>query len=264
MTQPNPWRSVSFWRKSIFVLVVLGAWQLSCSLGAEPKILLPSPVDVLSALSKAFSSEQMLEVLSYSLSLITVAMALGFLLALVCSMLAILSPSMRDIYNLILTVMDPIPSIAILPLAILWFGTGLETIVVIIIHSVIWPVSRNFIDGFSAVPKIYVEIGHNFGFKPYRMFKEIYLPAAMPYLISGIKVGWARAWRTLISAEMIFGATGALGGLGWFIFKKRYQLETDGVFATLLIIVIIGLVVEYGILQTLERKTIKKWGMVRS
>ena len=239
MTQPNPWRSVSFWRKSIFVLVVLGAWQLSCSLGAVPKILLPSPVDVLSALSKAFSSEQMLEVLSYSLSLITVAMALGFLLALVCSMLAILSPSMRDIYNLILTVMDPIPSIAILPLAILWFGTGLETIVVIIIHSVIWPVSRNFIDGFSAVPKIY-------------------------YLISGIKVGWARAWRTLISAEMIFGATGALGGLGWFIFKKRYQLETNGVFATLLIIVIIGLVVEYGLLQTLERKTIKKWGMVRS
>ena len=63
---------------------------------------------------------------------------------------------------------------------------------------------------------------------------------------------------------MIFGAAGALGGLGWFIFKNRYQLDTDGVFATLLIIVIIGLVVEYGLLQTLERKTIKKWGMVRS
>lgn len=259
-----PLKSVSFWRKTIFALAVLIAWQLTCTLGALPKILLPSPWDVLTALIHAFTHEQMLEVLGYSLTLISVAMALGFVLALICSMLAIVSANMRDIYNLILTVMDPIPSIAILPLAILWFGTGLETIVIIIIHSVIWPVSRNFIDGFSAVPKIYVEIGHNLGFKPYRMFKEIYLPAALPYLISGIKVGWARAWRTLISAEMIFGATGALGGLGWFIFKKRYQLETDGVFATLLIIVIIGLVVEYGLLQTLETKTIKKWGMVRS
>lgn len=257
-------QSVSIWRKTIFVFIVLVVWQLSCSLGTVPKILLPSPIDVLAALSKAFESEQMLDVINYSLSLISVAMVLGFLVALICSMLAILNASIRDIYNLIITIMDPIPSIAILPLAILWFGTGLETIVVIIMHSVIWPVSRNFIDGFSAVPKIYVETGHNFGFKPYRMLQEIYLPAAMPYIISGIKVGWARAWRTLISAEMIFGATGSLGGLGWFIFKKRYQLETDGVFATLLVIVIIGLVVEYCILQTLERKTIKKWGMVRS
>ena len=149
------WQSVSIWRKTIFVIFVLVLWQLSCTLGAIPKILLPSPIDVLAALIKAFESEQMLDVLSYSLSLISVAMALGFLLALVCSMLAILNASIRDIYNLIITVMDPIPSIAILPLAILWFGTGLETIVVIIMHSVIWPVSRNFIDGFSAVPKIY-------------------------------------------------------------------------------------------------------------
>ena len=90
----------------------------------------------------------------------------------------------------------------------------------------------------------------------------VFLPAALPRIFSGIKVGWARAWRGLISAEMIFGGGGALG-IGYFIQDRRTNTDIAGVFAAIIVIVIIGMVVEYGIFRNIENKTFRKWGMTR-
>jgi NitT/TauT family transport system permease protein len=87
------------------------------------------------------------------------------------------------------------------------------------------------------------------------------IPNAFPYILSGLKIAWARSWRALVSAEMVFGASGVVGGLGWFIYKTRYFMDIEAVFAGLISVIIIGMLVDEFLLKTLENKTVKKWGM---
>ena len=162
---------------------------------------------------------------------------------------------------MLVSMCDLIPGVALLPLAILWMGIGEETIIFIVIHSILWPMSRSIMDGFASVPKLHIEVGRNIGLNRFTMLTGIYIPAAFGNILSGIKVGWARAWRGLISAEMIFGTTSSGTGIGWFIFMKRTNVDIAGVFAALLVIIIIGIIVEYGVFRLIEKHTIKKWGL---
>ena len=90
---------------------------------------------------------------------------------------------------------------------------------------------------------------------------SILMPAAFPAILSGLKIGWAFAWRTLIAAELVFGVSSGKGGLGWFIFENRNLLDTANVFAGLLTVMVVGLFVEGVIFRTIERRTVRRWGM---
>ena len=81
--------------------------------------------------------------------------------------------------------------------------------------------------------------------------------------MTGMKVGWAFAWRTLIGAELVFGASSGGGGLGWYIFESSQNIETEGVFAGLFMVILIGITVENLIFRNIELKTINRWGMQR-
>ena len=122
--------------------------------------------------------------------------------------------------------------------------------------------SRSILDGIKAVPKIYIEAGMNIGLKRASLLFGVYLPASISYIVSGLKVGWARAWRGLISAEMIFGVA-SCPGIGLFINQMRTNMKNAEMYATLIVIVIIGVIVQYGILEPIEKNTVKKWGMTR-
>ena len=82
-------------------------------------------------------------------------------------------------------------------------------------------------------------------------------------MLSGLKIGWAFAWRTLIAAELVFGVSASQGGLGWFIFRNRNELFTDKVFAGLIMVILIGLIVEFGLFRAIEAVTVRRWGMQR-
>jgi NitT/TauT family transport system permease protein len=102
--------------------------------------------------------------------------------------------------------------------------------------------------------------GRNYGLKGVRYVLYILLPSALPAILSGLRIGWAFAWRTLIAAELVFGATSGQGGLGWYIFYNRNELNTDKVFAGLLMVIGVGLLVEMLVFNTLERATVRRWG----
>ena len=85
------------------------------------------------------------------------------------------------------------------------------------------------------------------------------LPASFPHILGGIRTGWARAWQASVAAELVFGAAGGNGGLGWFLYKKRFMMETPGVFAGMLVIVLIGIAVEYIVFTWVEINTVRKW-----
>ena len=92
-------------------------------------------------------------------------------------------------------------------------------------------------------------------------FLKITLPASLPYFLAGSRIAFARSWRALISAEMIFGAAGGKGGIGWFLYNKRVFMDSSGLFAGLLVIVVAGILTEEVFFTILENKTVKKWGM---
>lgn len=245
----------------IFVLFLLCLWQAAYKLDLFPKLMFPSIIDILQGVGEGFAGENLGEMVCYSMSLIGKGMALGIVLAFFFSGLSIVSQTVYSVYNMIVSLCDLLPGVALLPLAILWFGVGEETIIAIVIHSVIWPVSRSLLDGFQAIPRIYIEAGLNLGLSKWQLVTGVYIPASFSSILSGVKIGWARAWRGLISAEMIFGTTSSGAGIGWFIFMKRTNMDIAGVFSALLIILLIGVIVEYVIFQWIEKQTIQKWGI---
>src|SRR5262249_43381737 len=139
---------------------------------------------------------------------------------------------------------NPLPAIALLPLALLWFGLGIPSLVFVIIHSVLWAVALNTHTGFMSVSDTLRMAGQNYGLRGIPYVIKILIPAAFPSILAGLKIGWAFAWRTLIAAELVFGVSSRSGGLGWFIFENRNQLETANVFAGLFTVILIGLLVE--------------------
>src|SRR5882672_4961657 len=127
--------------------------------------------------------------------------------------------------------------------------------------SVLAGLGRSWLTGFQAVPETLRLVGRNYGLRGASYVALILVPAALPAILSGLKIGWAFAWRTLIAAELVFGVSSSQGGLGWFIFRNRNELFTDKVFAGLLTVILIGLVVETVIFRTVEAATIRRWGM---
>ena len=255
-------KTKNFLVKIIFIVAVLVLWQGLYSLKIWPEILFPSLKSIGQAFITAFTEKELGVMVLHSLSLIVKGLIIGIILALLFSSLSVVSETFYTIYNMIVSMCDLIPGIALIPIAILWLGVGDAAIIFMVIHAVVWPMSRSIIDGFNAVPQLYLEVGRNIGLSPVKLVFGVFLPAALPRIFSGIKVGWARAWRGLISAEMIFGGGGALG-IGYYIQDRRTNTDIAGVFATIIVIVVIGIIVEYGLFRTIENKTFKKWGVTR-
>ena len=166
----------------------------------------------------------------------------------------------KSFYNVVATIMNSIPSLALLPLIIMLIGIGNSAIIALVLHSVLWTFTIHILSGIESVPRVYNEFSDNIGLKTSTKLKEVYIPAALPAIISGSKIAWGRAWRSLIGAEIIFGAIGTAGGLGYFINFNRQLGNMDKVLGGVLLISIIGLIVDFVIFRRLE-KMLQKWGM---
>jgi NitT/TauT family transport system permease protein len=168
-----------------------------------------------------------------------------------------------DLLSMLTGMFSPLPAVALLPMAILWFGIGQPAIVFVIMFSVLWVLVLNAQSGFRGVSPALRMTGYNLSLTGWRHVIFILVPAAFPAILSGLKIGWAFAWRTLIAAELVFGASSRSGGLGWFISEHRNELAIDQVFAGMLVVILVGLLVEIGIFRTVERLTVMRWGMQR-
>jgi len=196
-----------------------------------------------------------------SIKVLLAGYALGVVLAAVLTALAIASRIGTDFLETMTSMFNPLPAIALLPLALIWFGLGNGSLVFVLVHSVTWAIALNTHSGFLSVSRTLKMVGRNYGLKGPRFIWNILVPAAFPSILTGLKIGWAFAWRTLIAAELVFGVSSGSGGLGWFIFENKNMLNIPNVFAGLLTVILIGLVVENLIFQTIERRTIHRWGM---
>jgi NitT/TauT family transport system permease protein len=244
----------------LFCLAVI--WELY-ALHVDNPLLFPRFSETLVALWNALFHGPLLDRMASSLRILLMGYGLGIALAGVLVTFAVSTAIGQDLLTSLTAMFNPLPAIALLPLAMLWFGLGQGSLVFVIVHSVLWAVALNALSGFTSVNETLRMSGQNYGLRGARYVTLILIPAALPSILSGLKIGWAFAWRTLIAAELVFGATSRSGGLGWFIYENRNQLETPSVFAGLFVVIIIGLLVESVIFRFIESRTVRRWGMQR-
>ena len=247
-------------RKSLLLLILIGVWEIAAR-WQNNDLMFPGFWQTFMAFQQDIASGELPQRAWLSVSLLLKGYLLGILLALLVSALAISTRMGRDLLSTLTAMLNPLPAIALLPLALLWFGLGNASLVFVIVHSVMWPMALNTWSGFLGVSNTLKMTGRNYGLTGWRYVLWILIPAALPAILSGLKIGWAFAWRTLIAAELVFGASSGSGGLGWYIFQNRNEMYTDRVFAGLVMVTTIGLLVEVMVFATLERLTIKRWGM---
>jgi NitT/TauT family transport system permease protein len=254
------WLAQSAVRKGLLLTALAVIWELVAR-WQDNDLLLPGFLQTAGAFAQGIGSGELLQRVAASLAVLAQGYAIGIIAALALTAMAVLTRLGRDLLDTCVAMFNPLPAIALLPLAMLWFGLGKASLIFVIVHAVLWPLALSTCAGFSAVPETLRMAGRNYGLTGLFFVFDILIPAALPAILSGLKIGWAFAWRTLIAAELVFGAASGQGGLGWYIFQNRNELYTDKVFAGLAAVILIGLAVENLLFAALERRTTRRWGM---
>jgi NitT/TauT family transport system permease protein len=249
--------------RRLVILIALGLiWELYARWIDNP-LILPTLGATVNTFISDLASGVLTDRVATSLRSLILGYAAGLVLAAVLTTIAVSTRIGSDLLSTLTAMFNPVPAIALLPLALIWFGLGLPSLVFVIVHSVLWAVALNTLTGFRSVPETLRMSGRNYGLHGIRYVGLILIPAAFPSIQAGLKIGWAFAWRTLIAAELVFGVSSRSGGLGWYIFEARAELETSRVFAGLLAVILIGLAVEVLIFRSIEKRTVVRWGMQR-
>src|SRR4029077_21108600 len=260
LTVPELLWNDGFVRKTVIIIFLAAAWEAYGTFLDNP-LLFPTFHDTLITMFDKVRDGTIPLRAWASLKVLFMGYSAGIVLAAIFTILAINTRIGTDFLETMTAMFNPLPAIALLPLAMIWFGLGTGSLVFVLIHSVLWAVALNTHAGFRSVSITHRMVGQNYGLGGLRFAAKILIPAAFPSILAGLKIGWAVAWRTLIAAELVFGTTSGQGGLGWFIFEAKNQLHISRVFAGLLSIILIGLFIENVVFRLIETRTIGRWGM---
>ena len=254
--------NLAFVRRLVIIAILAVAWELYARWINNP-LMVPAFSSVFSALREEVVDGPLIDRTFTTIQVLLIGYGLGVVLSAVLTTFAVSTRIGNDLLSTLTAMFNPLPAIALLPLALLWFGLGIPSLVFVIVHSVVWAVSLNTHIGFMSVSETQRMAGQNYGLRGIWYVLRLLIPAAFASILAGLKIGWAFAWRTLIAAELVFGVSSRSGGLGWYIFENRNQLLTANVFAGLLTVIIIGLFVESVIFRAIEARTVRRWGMQR-
>lgn len=247
-------------RYTLLVIILIVVWQAYITFGHVQPLLFSSPLDVARAIITDTQSGILVTATTHTLGVLLIGIAFGATTGFALASFAVFSKIGHDILTVLSAILNPLPSIAILPLAMIWFGLRPESIVFVVALATVWPVAINTDTGFRTISTTTQMAARNLGLRGWRMVLDVLLPAALPSIISGLKAAWAFGWRTVVAAELVFGVAGSSGGLGWYINNARYFLQTANIFAGLVVISLLGIAVE-ALFAVLERRTVIKWGM---
>ena len=255
------WGRMQLWFGYAFLLASLIAiWQVYVSLSDVNPLLFSSPRDVADAFWNGWRDGTIARATFTTVKVLAIGIGIGAAIATVLTVLATLTKVGDDLLTLLTAILNPLPGIAILPLAILWFGLDTDALLFVIANATIWPIAINLTTGFRTANATIVAVGRNIGLGRGRLVTDVLAPAALPYAISGLKTAWAFGWRTIIAAELVFGVSGAEGGLGFFINNSKLFLQIPHVFAGLVTIMILGVAFET-LFGVTERLTVVRWRM---
>lgn len=249
-------------KKVVVLTLVCVAWEATVRLLDVNKLLFPPISEIAVKLAHGLGLGGTGELWSYvwqTLSVILQSFAISIVIAVVVTGLAVSNDWAREFLSVMTGMFQPLPSIALLPMAILWFGFSRESLVFVVVMAMIWPIASSLTVGFATISPTLMRLGRNYELGRFAMMTEILLPAALPMMISGLRVGWGFGWRTVVAAELVFGATGTGGGIGWYINNSRLFMNIADGFAGILLVIIVGLCTE-SLFRMVQYYTTHKWG----
>ncbi len=244
-------------RQIIFYSLLIGAWALISRLHLWPPYLFPTPQEVFDSLRAGFADHSFWLAIVISMKrMVTgyaISVAIGVLLGLAIGSSKFLEQTLGGL----LVSLQSLPSICWLPIAVLWFGLSEKAILFVVVMGSVLSVTISMETGRKQMPKIYSMAGRNLGASGIKLFVYVLFPASLPYVINGLKQGWAFAWRSLIAGEMIFVTL----GLGQLLMMGRDLNDMSQVIAVMILIIAIGYLVDGLVFKTIERRLQYKWGL---
>ena len=234
-------------------------WQAFAWWGPFPSKLFPGVDKIVSAFVRLMVTGILPVHAFWTLVRLVVGFGLGAALGVAVGMAMGRSRWAEDLLLPIVSVGNPIPGLAYAPLFVIWFGLGDVPAILLVGFAASFPVAVNTWTGVKAVKEIWIRAARSMGAGERQLFRKVVLPGALPYLLTGLRLGLARAWRVLIAVEML---TSVRLGLGWLIFGAREFLNTDVMLAGIAVIGLVGLGLEKLVFERLERFTVVRWGML--
>ena len=244
-------------KKIIFYVAIIAVWQTVADANFWPNEIFPSPWEVIQDLGYGAADGSLFYGIGTSmLRLIvglTIAIAGGITLGIFMARMETVN---QTIGSLVLG-LQSIPSIAWVPLALIWFGVSDAGIIFVTAIGAIFAVTINTYTGVKNIDPHYIEAAQNMGAKGSQLITLVLMPAAFPYMISGFKQGWAFAWRGVIGAEILFSFL----GLGFLLNVGRQTIDVSQVIAVMIVIMGIGILVDGLVFKRLENKVMSRWGL---
>ena len=246
-----------FARYLVFYSVLIGIWLLLAKLKVWPPYVFPTPQGVVESLWAGFADHSFWIAIGVSMKRMLLGYSLSVILGMVLGLGVASNKFLEQTMGGLLVSLQSLPSICWLPLAVLWFGLTEKAILFVVVMGSLLSVTIAMETGRQQMPKIYGMAGRNLGARGFQLFWHVLLPASLPYIVSGLKQGWAFAWRSLISGEMIFVSL----GLGQMLMMGRDLNDMSLVIAVMILIVAIGYIIDGLVFRTIERRLQQKWGL---
>ena len=241
----------------IFYAVLIGIWFLLAKLKIWPPYVFPAPWNVAQSLYAGFEDHSFWIAILITMKRMLMGYGLAVVLGMVLGLGVASNKFLEETMGGLLVGLQSLPSICWQPLAVLWFGLTEKAILFVVVMGALLSVTISMEDGRKQMPKIFGMAGRNLGAKGFKLFWYVLLPASLPFVLNGLKQGWAFAWRSLIQAEMIFVTL----GLGQQLIMGRELSDMGQVIAVMILIVVIGYVVDGLVFKTAERRLHQRWGL---
>jgi NitT/TauT family transport system permease protein len=244
-------------RQAAFYALAIAIWIVIARLRVWPPYLFPPPQSVLEALWSGFADHSFWIAIAVSMKRIAIGYALSVAIGVALGLGMASSEFLEQTLWGLSVSLQSLPSVCWLPMAVLWFGLSEQAILFVVIMGSVLSVTIAMESGRKQMPKIYAMAGRNLGASGFKLFLFVLLPASLPCLLTGLKQGWAFAWRSLIAGEMIFVSF----GLGQLLMMGRDLNDMSQVIAVMILIVAIGYIVDGLVFRTIERRFQEKWGL---
>jgi NitT/TauT family transport system permease protein len=247
---------------TLVFLALIGLWQGLVVAGVWPRVLVPSPLQVLEYLSGATWDGTLWHAAVVTMRRLVVGYFLGIVVGLPLGLLTARFKFCNDTLGVIALGFQTLPSVCWVPLALLWFGQTETAMLFIVIMGTLWSVIIATDNGVRTVPPIYARAARTMGSRGLHTWMKVILPASLPFIVSGMKQGWAFAWRSLMAAEIYVTILTGFG-LGHLLHYGRELQAMDQVVGIMIVIIVIGLLADKVLFSPWERFLHRRWGTAR-
>ncbi|HVO88098.1 MAG TPA: ABC transporter permease [Casimicrobiaceae bacterium] len=247
-------------RGALGVIVLLVAWEYFARSGMFSKAITPPLEVIFVTLVNLLADGTLIKHAAATMVRVFAGLAIALAVAVPLGMLMGRYPLWEWLLRPPLNVLMPIPSLAWVPLVVLWFGIGNVATVLVVVYASTFPLLYNVWTGVRTVNPLWIRAATVMNADSARLFRHIIWPAALPYVITGMRLSFGRAWIAVIGGELLASPE---WGLGKVIFDAKEYLNADVMLAALFMIGVIGLFFERVVFQYVEKVTVNKWGMTR-